>query len=143
MKITHLTDGIVDSRLSAIAESLFGPSSDTLAAVALGGADELARMPPALRERLLGPLYRRQLDVLRATLAHGDLVEQAPWLSDPTPSEGPFAQGEVRIVEGVDLNDPDSERRYTEPVLVLLDRPVAQHPDEPPSAATVWQAWMP
>ena len=138
MKITPLTDDIVDSRLSAIAESLFGPSSDTLAAVALGGDVELARLPQALRERLSGPLYRRQLDVLRATLAHRD---QAPWLPSPSRPEGPFARGELRIVEGVDLNDPESECRYTEPVLVLLDRPVAQHPDEPQSAAVVWQAW--
>lgn len=141
MKIDHHTDDLVDARLSAIAESLFGPSSDTLAAVALGGKAILSGLPQPLRERLSGPRYQRQLDVLRATLSDSAMVDQTPWLGAAAVSEGPFARGEVRIVEGVDLNDPECERRYTEPVLVLLERTVAQHPDEPPSSARVWLAW--
>lgn len=141
MRLTDSIEDQVDSRLRAIANELFGPSTSTLAAVALGGESVLASLPPDLQDRLASPEFARQIEVLRNTFAEAEGIDRTPFLTPAPRGATVLARGQICVVDGVDLNDPESEVRHTEPVMVLLDRPVQRNSeaDEPGTAA--WQAW--
>lgn len=141
MNITPVVEQAVDARLRAIADELFGPSRDTLAAVALGGEKILAELPLSMQQRLQAPPFDRTIEIIRNMLADGECYVQHPFFDPPARGTAPMERGQIRVVEGVDLNEPSAARRYTESVLVLLDRPVRPRAEEAPTADIVWQAW--
>jgi hypothetical protein len=139
-----------DQALEELVAELFGPSAATLAAVALR-PKSLARLPDSLQQRLATPGYAREIAILRATFEAarkerpqwGEQLQQQIGEADTPPSFDDLQQGDVRAVEGVDLNDPSAEpgQSFTESLLVLLDEPAATHPDSQDSTV-VWTGWV-
>lgn len=141
MNDTDPIDTLDEARLREVADELFGPSTSTLAAVALGGDSVLATLPATLQERLKSPILLRRIEILRNSLGDSEQIDRTPFLTPmPRGSRSP-AQGEIRVLEGVDVNDPSTGLRHSTPVLVLLDRLVNHQPDASGLPVIAWQAW--
>lgn len=137
--------------LRATALDLFGPSDECVRRVARDGSGYRETLPGWVQSSLDEEPYRTRIDLLRECLEwerseSGDNVDPSLRVSDaslPKQVEAvrPPKAGEMRWVTGVDLNDPTSASRNTNPLLVLLDAPRVAADPEAESSVIGWTAW--
>lgn len=134
------------SAMREIANELFGPSDESLLQVALEGSDFLTRLPLAARQTIEQEPFRSRVIILTegldwARANHGAAAEEEARLQinrfQARPGDAPAMSGQIRWVNGLDLDEPESEFRTTMPLLVLLDQM-----RDADSAEPVWNGWV-
>lgn len=134
------------SALRKIAHELFGPSDELLLQTALEGREFLVGLPQSARQTIEQEPFRSRLTILKEGLDwgranHGIAAEEEARQQinrfQARPEDAPSRSGQIRWVNALDLDEPESDFRTTTPLLVLLDQM-----RDADSAEPVWNGWV-
>lgn len=127
--------------LEQVVDDLFGVAEPILFKIAEDRAF-VSTLPDVIKVEISRPRCQERIEAIRA------VIEQFPTARPLTNGpaivrreKGVPRPGDIRVVDGVDLNFPQQRCRYTEALLVLIDEP-CRDPDGGNVLPGLWWAWI-